>query len=43
MRVWLEYFVKLTQTYVCNGRIKKRQNIAEENEKLQKLYSRRKN
>ena len=23
MRVWLEYFVKLTQTYVCNGRIKK--------------------
>ena len=23
MRVWLEYFVKLTQIYVCNGRIKK--------------------
>ena len=35
MRVWLEYFVKLAQTYVCNGRIKK----DKENEKLQKLYS----
>ena len=42
MRVWLEYLVKLTQTYVCNGLIKT-DNIAEENEKLQKLYSRRKN
>ena len=43
MRVWLEYFVKLTQTYVCNGRIKKDKILLKKTKQLQKLYSRRKN
>ena len=43
MRVWLEYFVKLTQTYVSNGQIKKDKMLLKKTKNYKKLYSRCKN